>query len=251
VRSPFARLAVRFLLVAGFVALTAHPALADSVSFTADSVKSTLAKGKERTILTGRAVVKTGSITITADRIELFGKDFPYLDCSGSVTVVDTERKIRLEAPNLYYDRNKKLARAQGPSLLQDDENKLVLKAEWIENDGENEITLAQVAVRIVKDKLACRAEYALYRRKDKALELTGSPSAYKNGDEYKAARILVNTETEDIDLEGAVSGSVSDKAKKQKGKDGPPKAEAPGSAGDSAGPPAGAPAEPAPGDAR
>jgi len=50
-------------------------------------------------------------------------------------------------------------------------------------------------------------------------LELTGSPSAYKDGDEYRATRILVNTETEDIHLEGEVSGSVSDK------KDGPDKA--------------------------
>lgn len=94
-----------------------------------------------------------------------------------------------------------------------------MLRAEWIENDGGNELTLAQVAVRILKDKLACRAEYALYRRKDNELELTGSPSAYKDGDEYRATRILVNTETEDIHLEGEVSGSVSDK------KDGPDKA--------------------------
>jgi lipopolysaccharide export system protein LptA len=191
-------------------------AAAESVSFSADSVQSTLAKGKERTILQGRAKVKTGSISITADRIELFGKDFPYLDCSGSVTVVDTERQIRLEAPSLYYDRDKKLTRTQGPSVLQDDKNKLVLKAEWIENDGSSEVTLAQVAVRIVKDKLACRSEYALYRRKDNALELSGSPSAYKDGDEYKASRILVNTETEDIQLEGDVSGSVADKAAKK-----------------------------------
>jgi lipopolysaccharide export system protein LptA len=187
---------------------------ADPISFSADSVQSSLAKDKERTILTGRAKVKTGSISIVADRIELFGKDFVYLDCSGSVVVIDTERQIRLESPLLYYDRTKKLARAQGPSVLQDDRNKLVLKAEWIESDGENEVTLAEVAVRIVKDKLACRAEYALYRRKENSLELSGSPSAYKEGDKYEASRILVNTETEDIQLQGEVKGSVTDKAK-------------------------------------
>jgi lipopolysaccharide export system protein LptA len=195
--------------------LLAAAAGAESVSFSADSVQSSLAKGKERTILEGRAKAKTGSVSIEADRIELFGKDFAYLQCSGKVIVVDTERQIRLESPSLYYDRDRKLARTQGPSVLQDDRNKLVLKAEWIENDGGNEVTLAQVAVRILKDKLACRAEYALYRRKDNELELTGAPSAYKDGDEYKAARILVNTETEDIRLEGAVSGSVTEKSKK------------------------------------
>jgi len=129
--------------------------------------------------------------------------------------VVDTEREIHLDAPTLYYDRTRKLTRTQGPSVLQDDKNKLVLKAEWIESDGENEITLAEVAVRILKDKLACRAEYALYRRKENTLELTGSPSAYKDGDKYEASRIIVNTETEDIQLEGQVKGSVSDKSPK------------------------------------
>jgi lipopolysaccharide export system protein LptA len=207
--SFFAR-ALAVVAAAGFAAAAAG---AESVSFSADSVQSSLAKDRERTILSGRAKVKTGSISIEADRVELFGKDFVYLQCSGKVVVVDSERQIRLESANLYYDRDRKLSRAQGPSTLQDDRNKLVLKAEWIENDGESEVTLAQVAVRILKDKLACRAEYALYRRKDNELELSGAPSAYKDGDEYKAARILVNTETEDIRLEGAVSGSVTEKS--------------------------------------
>jgi lipopolysaccharide export system protein LptA len=201
------------LLVGSTLALAADP-----ISFSADSVESSLAKDKERTVLTGRAKVKTGAISIVADRIELFGKDFTYLDCSGGVVVVDTERELRIETQLLYYDRSKKLARAQGPSVLQDDKNKLVLKAEWIESDGENEITLAEVAVRIVKDKLACRAEYALYRRKENMLELTGSPSAYKEGDTYAASRILVNTETEDIQLQGEVKGNVTDKAKPAEG---------------------------------
>jgi lipopolysaccharide export system protein LptA len=157
--------------------------------------------------------VTTGNLTITADRIELFGKDFSFLQCSGSVVVMDGDKGIKLEAPLLYYDRTRKLARAQGPSVLQDEKNKLVLKAEWIENDGESEVTLAQVAVRILKEDLACRAEYAVYRRADKSLELSGAPSAFKNGDEYRASRILVNTETEEITLEGEVSGSVIQKS--------------------------------------
>jgi lipopolysaccharide export system protein LptA len=208
-----ARAGAKALCLALLCCLAASAA-AEPIAFSADSVQSSLAKDRERTVLSGRAKVKTGTVSISADRIELFGKDFNYLECSGSVAVEDTERQIRLEAPTLYYDRTRKLTRAQGPSVLQDDRNKLVLKAEWIESDGENEVTLAEVAVRIFKDKLACRAEYALYRRKENTLELTGSPSAYKDGDRYEATRIVVNTETEDIRLEGEVKGSVSDKAK-------------------------------------
>jgi lipopolysaccharide export system protein LptA len=202
------------IVLACFLCAPALAWAADPISFSADSVQASLAKDKEDTVLTGKARVKTGSISIAADRIELFGKDFTYLQCSGSVKVEDSDKKIALEAPDLYYDRTKKLLRAQGPSILQDEKNKLVLKAEWIESDSENEVTLAEIAVRIVKDKLACRSEYALYRRKDNILELTGAPSASKDGDDYSASRIVVNTDTDDIQLEGEVKGSVIEKAK-------------------------------------
>jgi lipopolysaccharide export system protein LptA len=192
------------------LALAAASSFAETITFSADRVESVLAKGKERTLLTGKARVTTGSMSISAERIELFGKDFAFIDCSGNVKVEDTERRIRLSSPRLYYDRQKKFARAQGPSVLEDDENELVLKAEWIENDGENEITLAQVAVRIIKENLVCRAEYAIYRRSDNALELSGNPMAIKDGDEFRATRIVVDTETEEIRLEGEVMGTVS-----------------------------------------
>jgi len=220
------------------VLLAAGAAAADSISFQADSVETVLAKGKEHTILSGRAHVTTGAISISADRIELFGKDFQYMECSGSVVVADTDEGITLRSPNLYYDREKKLSRAQGPSVLEDSKNKLVLKAELIENDGTNEIMMAQVAVRILKEDLACRAEYALYRRKDKHLELTGAPSANKNGDEYHATRIVVNTDTEEITLEGDVGGTVVSNSGDKTGSGGSPTAPAAGQTSTSGQPP-------------
>ena len=42
-------------------------------------------------------------------------------------------------------------------------------------------------------------------------LELTGKPTVKKGKDEFKAARISVNLDTEDIKLEGKVSGSVTE----------------------------------------
>ena len=212
-------------LVAALALAAPLASRAEPITFSADRVESVLAKGKERTVLVGRAKVTTGDISISADRIELAGKEYSYMDCSGSVKVADKERGIRLEAPRLYYDRTRKLTRAQGPSMLEDTKNELVLKAEWIENDGETEVTLAQVAVRILKKNLSCRAEYAVYRRGDKILELSGLPSAYKDGDEYRATRIIVNTDTEEIRLEGEVSGKVTDKSKKDEAQ---PPAEAP-----------------------
>ena len=147
------------LLVFCLLCVPAIAWAADPITFSADSVQASLAKDKERTILSGKASVKTGSVSILADRIELFGKDFTYLQCTGSVTVVDTDKKIRLESPSLYYDRDKKLLRAQGPSVLQDDKNNLVLKAEWIESDNESEVTLAAIAVRPPKAEFGARIQ--------------------------------------------------------------------------------------------
>ena len=42
-------------------------------------------------------------------------------------------------------------------------------------------------------------------------LELTGKPTVKKGKDQFKAARISVNLDTEAIKLEGKVSGSVTE----------------------------------------
>ena len=197
-------------LCAVFLALFATAgAAADSFSFSADRVQSILAVGKEKTMLTGKAKVKSERITISADSIEISGKNYNLLVCKGNVDAVDTKKGIHLQAPALTYDRDRALALLIGPSILEDSDNHVVLKADWIQDDGDKGITLAQVNVRILKEGLACRAEYAVYRRESHILELSGAPRVVKSGDEYRASRMTINTDTEVIKLEGSVTGSV------------------------------------------
>ena len=60
------------------------------------------------------------------------------MQCTGSVAVVDTDKKIRTRvAEPLLRPGQEAFAAPQGPSVLQDDKNKLVLKAEWIESDND------------------------------------------------------------------------------------------------------------------
>ncbi len=194
------------------LALASGAAFAEPFSFSADRVESVLAAGKERTVLAGRAKVQSGSLAISADRIEISGEDWSLIVCEGAVSAVDSERGIAIETPRLSYDRKRKLSLMEGPSALEDRKNAVLLKADWIQDDGEMELTLAQVNVRILKDRLACRAQYAMFRRSAKELELSGAPAVYKDGDEYRATRIIVNTETEEVRLEGAVRGRVESK---------------------------------------
>jgi len=190
---------------------------ADDFSFSADSMSGAMAKGRERAILVGRAVVISDGLRIDADRIELYGDDFRFAECSGRVRVVDEERGLRLSTERLFYDRRDKIARLTGPSTMEDRQNKVVIKGDYIENDDGRKIAVIQVNVRILKENLSCRAEFARYDRAAKTLELYGSPRVIRAGDEYVADAINVNLDTEDIVLSGAVSGTVSAGAKKAK----------------------------------
>lgn len=197
------------------VLLSVFSASAEDFSFSADSMSGAMSKGRERAILTGNALVLSGSMRITADRIELYGDEFRFAECSGRVFVVDEERGLRLTTERLVYDRRDKVSRLTGPSVMEDRQNKVVIKGDYLENDDERKIAVVQINVRILKENLSCRAEFARYDRASKSLELSGTPVVRREGDEYRAATIFVNLDTEDIVLSGSVSGTVAAGTKK------------------------------------
>ncbi|HAW86400.1 MAG: hypothetical protein A2087_06425 [Spirochaetes bacterium GWD1_61_31] len=199
----------RLLGLAACAWLTLSGLAAGTFTFTADSMNGSMARGRERTILQGNASIVSDGLVIKANRIELYGSDFRFAECSGSVQIIDEAKELLLTTENLYYDRELKISRLTGPSAMEDRQNNLVIRGNYIENDEVRELVVIQINVRIIKDKLICRAEFARYDRKTKILELTGSPLVTRDTDTYQAARITVNIDTEDIRLEGRVSGSV------------------------------------------
>ncbi|MFP4432014.1 MAG: hypothetical protein ACLFPV_12255, partial [Spirochaetaceae bacterium] len=50
----------------------------------------------------------------------------------------------------------------------------------------------------------------ALYRRETEVLELSGLPVVFWKGDEYRAARIVVDLQQDEISLEGDVRGRIT-----------------------------------------
>jgi lipopolysaccharide export system protein LptA len=186
------------------------PSFAEDFSFSANTMSGAMVKGRERAILSGNAVVVSGDLRITADRIELYGDEFRFVECAGQVLVVDDERGLRLTTERLFYDRRDRLSRLTGPSVMEDRQNKVVIKGDYIENDDQRKIAIVQINVRILKENLSCRSEFARYDRAAKTLELSGSPRVLRDSDEYRASTILVDLDTEDIILDGAVSGKVA-----------------------------------------
>ena len=188
-------------------------AMADTLTWRAESQRASIADGMEYMILRGNAAIQSGSMEITADEIEASGNNWRFVNCRGNVRVFDSERGIRLESQNLFYDRDLEITRIDGYTEMQDLTNEVVVKGGFFEYLGQDELVVIQIGVRIIKiteeSELTCRAELARYQRDLNTLELTGVPRVTRNDDEYSASRILINLDTDEIILEDGVRGSI------------------------------------------
>jgi lipopolysaccharide export system protein LptA len=185
------------------------PLYAETFSFKADKMSGSRATGKEVLILSGSAEVHSDSIILKADHIEIQGEDNEFIDCSGNVWGLEEEKNIIFRTDRLRYDRTQKIARLEGDSTLEDRDNEVVVKGRFIEYNDGNETAVFQVAVRLFKESIVCRSEYAIYKRDEQLLDLSGFPVVFKNDDEFRADRIRVDLDTEDVSMEGTVSGSI------------------------------------------
>lgn len=191
---------------------------ADPFEFRGDRLTSTFTSGQERTILTGNARIVTGDLAIEADTIELWGKGYRYAQCRGRVVVRDAKKGLVLRSDAMDYDRTLKTSRFQGLCELEDPENGVTVRAGLFDYDENAEIIALQAGVRIFKGSLVCRSEYAVYNRRADSLELTGLPQVNKNRDVYRAGTIRVNLDTEDVTLDGGVSGTIIPEKKEPQG---------------------------------
>ncbi|MGI5085586.1 LptA/OstA family protein [Treponema putidum] len=191
-----------------------------TISFKADKVTASVAENKKSTNLIGNAEIKVDSLTISADRIEIFGKDYRYVNASGSVKGVDDEKGYSFKADIINFDRKTDTVTMCGKLELKDTKNDVSINAEIIEYKKKQEIIIMRFNVKITNKDITCNSMFALYDRKESKVELTGRPVVKKRKDEFKAGKISVNLETEDIALDGRVRGYVEQE------KETPPEAE-------------------------
>jgi lipopolysaccharide export system protein LptA len=187
------------------------PVPSDVFTFKADRMTGGRASGKEITVLVGNAEVRSDNLLLRAERIEIQGEDSQFIDCTGGVWGREEEKDILFQTDRLRYDRKLKIARLEGNSTLEDKQNEIVAKGRFIEYDDQAEVTVFQISVRLFKDTMVCRSDYAVYRRNEKLLDLSGFPVVFKKNDEFRADRIRVDLDTDDVTMEGSVSGSIKD----------------------------------------
>jgi len=213
-----------FLAALPLAAQTAVPVAGASgtgdttITFSADRMESVLAKGKEKTILIGKAVVNTGTMEIKADRIELSGTDYNDVACSGKVSVLDDSKGFLLNADSLTYARDTEIGIAQTKVVLEDSKNDVLLKAEWVRFDQKASIVEARISVHILKEDFAVRSEYARFNREDESLVLSGMPVAVSADGKVKADTMTGKADMQSLSLGGRISGTITTKKKEGTG---------------------------------
>lgn len=183
------------------------------ISFSGRYTRARMVEGSEEVELSGDAWIETGGTRIEADEIQIYGENFRYARCTGNVIVRDDNQEITLYCTSLSYDRETSTSEVSGWVEMEDRRNELIARGAYMKNNGEEGISVIQIAARIIKDtdkgQMLCRTDTAEYNSKERILVLLGNSSVYWNDDTYKASKITIDLETNDIELEGNVSGTI------------------------------------------
>ncbi len=197
-------------LIIVLLALGSASLHAETWRFSARQVSSIQSGGQATTVLDGGARVESSSMTILADHLELGGEEYTLISGYGGVNLTDKDRGLKVESRRFEYDRNAKIIRFREQVSLVDTEQGIVIRCESLDLLEDEELVVMQVAVRLIKDDIVCRGEFANYAREENTLTISGRPVVWRKDDEYRADRINVNLNTDEIVMEGAVTGALT-----------------------------------------
>lgn len=183
----------------------------DKISFSADYMQGSASTETDpKTILERHARITTDSFQINANLIELEDSDYRYVTATGSVYGKSKNSGFDFYCDKLFFDRKTNLIYFEGNVTLKDDSNNIDAHSQLMEYDLNTEIAILQVNVTLNQNQSKGSSALAVYKAKDKTVDLTGNPKIVRGDDIFKAQKITLNTETEEIILDGKVSGNVT-----------------------------------------
>ena len=180
-----------------------------SFSFSSDRTIVVFSEGREKTTLVGNATVTSDTTQLRANYIEVYGEDFRFVDCEGDVEVLDEQEGYRLKTDSLFFDRELEIMRGRGSNVMEDFDNEIVIKGEFVEHRNTENRSEIQVGTRILGEDITATAEFVRYQRDTQILEFSGLPLVEWKGDQYQAARIIVDMDDDTVDLQGEVYGEI------------------------------------------
>lgn len=205
-----------------FAALTVFfiPAFAEKIRFSADSMSGQAGNSSTTTTMQGNATVKTSSIEIRADLLELSGEDYRNISAQGNVSGKNLETNMEFDCDNLSYDRITKKIVLKGNVKLVDVDNDVTCGAQIVEYDQDKDIAILQIQISLTQKDNVCSGSYAVYYKESQLLEISGNAQVKQNSDTFRAQFITLDLDTQDITLGGSVKGTVTDTKEKSDDKD-------------------------------
>lgn len=187
------------------------PLSAEKIIFSANRMTGQAGNSNTTTTLSGNAYIKTETMEILADDVELSGDDYRYIKASGNVNGKNLKTNMEFTCDSLGYDRTTKIAEIKGNVKLDDKDNNVRAEAQIIEYNQDTEIAVLQVKVNLTQKDNVCTGSYAVYYKNTQMLEISGNAQVKQKEDVFRAQYITLNMETQDITLGGNVKGKVTD----------------------------------------
>ena len=186
----------------------------DSISFSGGTSSIVLREGKEEVLLSDGADVSVGSMQIHADEIRLYGDSWRYVDCTGNTSVRDEERGITIMTSSIWYDRIDERILISSWFEVDDTENEVSATGASLEYRLDDERLQLDKNVNLLKTTdsgiMRCQAESVIFSRSENTLSLRGNARVIWDGDEYGAEVVTVDLDTDEINLEGRITGNIN-----------------------------------------
>lgn len=199
------------------LAVSAASAYAEKITFSADSMTGVVGDKSDSTTLSGEAYVLTDSMEIYADQIGLSGKNFRFIEAQGSIKGKNMESELEFTCEKLKYDRETKIAELSDNVNLKDTKNNVNAKAQIIEYNQNTDTAVMQIEIELTQKNNICTGAYAIYRKNDQLLELSGNSQIKQGDDTFRAQQITLDLNSQEITLDGRVKGSIVDEQKSEK----------------------------------
>jgi len=192
-------------------AFAGWPLFAEKIIFSANRMTGQAGNSNTTTSLSGNAYIKTESMEIQADEVELSGDNYRYIKASGNISGKNTKSNMDFTCDSLEYDRTTKIAILKGNVKLDDKDNDVKAESQIIEYNQDTEIAILQIQIRLTQKDNVCSGSYAIYYKTTQLLELSGNAQVKQKEDVFRAQNITLDMNTQDITLGGNVKGKVTE----------------------------------------
>lgn len=192
------------------------PLFAEKIIFSANRMSGQAGNSNTTTTLSGNAYIKTESMEIEADEVELSGDNYRFIKASGHISGKNTKSNMDFTCDALEYDRTTKIAMLKGNVKLDDKDNEVKAEAQIIEYNQDTEVAILQIQINLTQKDNVCNGSYAVYYKTTQLLELSGNAQVKQKEDIFRAQNITLDMNTQDITLDGNVKGKVTETKEKK-----------------------------------